>query len=73
MASFFISLLGGAYCLVEEESIDAIANTLDKYATADFVDFTRPDGKTALINPRNVTLIQPPAPASFKHTDTKEN
>jgi hypothetical protein len=75
MASFFVSLLGGAYCLVEHDSLDSLDVELQeaRHTGASSWYLTRPDGKSLVLDPRTVTLIQPPAPASFKHTDTKEN
>lgn len=77
MAQFFVSLLGGAYCLVEHPSlgglIDEVAHGDPATKRGGFRLLTRPDGKTVAVKPQDITLIQPPAPASFKHTDTKEN
>jgi hypothetical protein len=73
MPQFFISTDGGAYCLVEGDSTDSIARHLalcrDRGVMA---SFDRPDGREALIEPAAVVLIQPPAPAAFKHTNHKE-
>jgi hypothetical protein len=69
MAQFFVSLAGGAYCLVESASAAEVAEQLNAPDANGFVPFHRPDGKTVLLDPDQVTLIQPPAPAA----STKEN
>lgn len=75
MPQFYVSLLGGAYTLVEADSLNSLRSTIqDATKKLDtFVSLSRPDGKTVLIAPNDVTLIQPPAPPAFRiPTATKE-
>lgn len=68
MPQFYVSLLGGGYTLVEHQSIVDLAGTIQRGAddNEQFVTLSRPDGKAVLVAPQDVTLIQPPAPPTFR-------
>jgi hypothetical protein len=68
MPQFYVSLLGGGYTLVEHQSIVDLASTITRGVDdrQTFVTLSRPDGKTVLVAPNDVTLIQPPAPPAFR-------
>ena len=73
MPQFFISTLGGAYCLVEHSSIADLEDDIVNPAHGDrFIELIRPDGKHILVDHQQVVLIQPPAPAAFLKIPNKE-
>lgn len=65
MPQYFVTLDGGAFCLVEHRSIDDLMLDIDRPDGRGMVRLLRPDAKPVLLRSEAVVLVQPPAPPAF--------